>query len=328
MNTCFLSINHQQTDYVHPTGRRKDDVAHRGRHALSDYRELAIVAVAAAVGLTVQGPLAWVVRHQGIDILLVILVFFTALTIEPRTLRDLPSAWRRLSVALVAGITVLPALSWSVAHLVTAGHLRDGVTTIGLAPCEIASIATTAMAGGDVALAGGLLVGSTVLTVVLAGPILAAAASGTALDPWHILVNLLCIVALPLGAGVAVRGTLQPPRRVIDAASTVSMLSVAALVALVAAEVHFARSYLSVLVAVVAFLVVSAGRRPAGRPGRRPSGQRGSPPHAVDARLRHRRRPGHGRLRAGCRGPPRHLRHRRPPLGHWRGRFHTGRRRQ
>jgi predicted Na+-dependent transporter len=234
-------------------------VAPRGRHVLSDYRELAVVAVAAAVGLTVQGPLAWAVRHQGIDILLVILVFFTALTIEPRTLRDLPSAWRRLSVALIAGITVLPALSWSVAHLVTAGPLRDGVTTIGLAPCEIASIATTAMAGGDVALAGGLLVGSTVLTVLLAGPILAAEASGTALNPWHILVNLLCIVALPLGAGVAVRGTLQPSRRVIDAASTVSMLSVAALVALVASEVHFAKSYLSVLVAVVAFLVVSAG---------------------------------------------------------------------
>jgi len=234
-------------------------VAPRGRHVLSDYRELAVVAVAAAVGLTVQGPLAWAVRHQGIDILLVILVFFTALTIEPRTLRDLPSAWRRLSVALIAGITVLPALSWSVAHLVTAGPLRDGVTTIGLAPCEIASIATTAMAGGDVALAGGLLVGSTVLTVLLAGPILAAEASGTALNPWHILVNLLCIVALPLGAGVAVRGTLQPSRRVIDAASTVSMLSVAALVALVASEVRFAKSYLSVLVAVVAFLVVSAG---------------------------------------------------------------------
>ena len=65
-------------------------MAHRGRQVLSDYRELAIVAVAAAVGLTVQGPLAWAVRHQGIDILLVILVFFTALTIEPRTLRDLP----------------------------------------------------------------------------------------------------------------------------------------------------------------------------------------------------------------------------------------------
>jgi len=233
-------------------------VAHRGRQALSDYRELAIVAAAAALGLTVQDPLAWVVHHQGIDVFLVILVFFTALTIEPDTLRDLPAAWRRLSVALLAGITVLPALSWSVAHLVTAGHLRDGVTAIGLAPCEIASIATTAMAGGDVALAGGLLLGSTVLTVVLAGPILAAEASGTALDPWLILVNLLCIVAVPLGAGVAVRGALAPPRKIIEAASTVSTLSVAALVALVAAEVHFARSYVAVLVAIVTFVVASA----------------------------------------------------------------------
>ena len=234
-------------------------MAHRGRQALSDYRELAIVALAAAIGLTVQDPLGWAVRHQGIDVLLVILVFFTALTIEPRTLRDLPAAWRRLSLALLAGITVLPALSWAVAHLVPPGHLRDGVAAIGLAPCEIASIATTAMAGGDAALAGGLLFGSTVLTVVLAGPILAAEASGTTLDPWHILVNLLCIVALPLGVGVAVRGTLEPPRRVIEAASTISTLSVAALVALVASEVHFARSYVSVIVAVVAFLVVSAG---------------------------------------------------------------------
>ena len=232
---------------------------HRGRQALSDYPELALVAVAAAIGLTVQGPLAWVVRLQGIDVFLVILVFSTALTIEPRTLRDLPAAWRRLSVALIAGITVLPALSWSAAHLVTAGHLRDGVSAIGVAPCEIASIATTAMAGGDAALAGGLLLGSTLLTVALAGPILAAEASATSLDPWHILVNLLWVVALPLGAGVACRGTLPLPRRALDRASTISTLSVGVLVALVASEVHFAKSYFAVLGAVLAFLVASAG---------------------------------------------------------------------
>ena len=31
-------------------------------------------------------------------------------------------------------------------RLVVAGSLRDGAMTIGLAPCEIASVATTAMA--------------------------------------------------------------------------------------------------------------------------------------------------------------------------------------
>ena len=230
-----------------------------GRQALSQYRELALVAVAAVVGLTVQSPLAWVVRHQGIDVFLVILVFSTALGIEARSLRELPAAWRRLSAALIAGVTVLPALSWAAGYLVTAGHLREGVTTIGLAPCEIASIATTAMAGGDAALAGGLLVGSTLLTVAFAGPILAAEASGTSLDPWHVLVNLVCIVAVPLGAGVAVRAARQMPPRLISGASTTTTVSVAVLVALVASEVHFTSSYVSVLVAVVAFVVASAG---------------------------------------------------------------------
>jgi len=105
----------------------------------------------------------WWSATRGIDVFLVILVFSTALTIEPRTLRDLPAAWRRLSVALVAGITLLPALSWLAAHLVAAGHLRDGSQPSAWRPAEIASIATTAMAGGDVALAGGLLLGSTLL---------------------------------------------------------------------------------------------------------------------------------------------------------------------
>jgi predicted Na+-dependent transporter len=248
-------------------------VAPRARQLLSDYQELAIVAVAAAIGLTVRAPLAWGVRHQGIDIFLVILVFSTALGIEPRTLRQLPAAWRRLSVALLAGITVLPALSWLAAHLIASGHLREGITTIGLAPCEIASIATTAMAGGDVALAGGVLLGSTMLTVVLAGPILAVEISGVALDPWHILVNLLCIVALPLGAGIAVRGMLRLPPAATRLATTTSTYSVAALVALVAAEVQFARSYLAVLAAIVVFGVASVGvgvlvGRGAGQPAR------------------------------------------------------------
>ena len=106
-----------------------------------------------------MAPLSWLDRHQGIDIFLGILVFSTALNIEALSLRRLPAAWRQLSLALIAGITLFPALSWVAAKLIATGPLRDGVTTIGLAPCEIASRATTAMAGGDVALAGGVLIG-------------------------------------------------------------------------------------------------------------------------------------------------------------------------
>ena len=39
--------------------------------------------------------------------------------------------------------------AWAASRLVSAGSLRDGVMVAGLAPCEIASVATTAMAGGE-----------------------------------------------------------------------------------------------------------------------------------------------------------------------------------
>jgi predicted Na+-dependent transporter len=231
-----------------------------GRHheVLGEYRELAVVAVAAVLGLTAQDPLLRLVHHQGIDVLLVILVFSTAISIEPNSLRRLPASWRRLSLALVVGASVLPALSWLVAHLVASGPLRDGVSSIGLAPCEIASIATTAMAGGDVALAGGVLIGSTIVTVLVAGPILAFETPGAALHPGHIIFNLLVIVAAPLVAGVTVRSLTALPARAEIVASTTSTLAVAALVALVASEVHLSTNYLPVLLAILMFLISSA----------------------------------------------------------------------
>jgi predicted Na+-dependent transporter len=230
----------------------------RIRRVLGAYREFSMVAVAAVLGLTVQSPFAWLVRHEGIDVFLVVLVFSTAVTIDPKSLRRLGASWRPLTLALLAGVTVLPALSWLAAHLVDHGALRDGVMTLGLAPCEIASIATTAMAAGDVALAGGILIGSTILTVVVAGPVLALESSGASIDPWHIVVNLLLIVALPLVAGLVVRSLLRRPERYEPAAATTSSLAVAVLVALVASEVHLSASYLRVALAVLAFLAASA----------------------------------------------------------------------
>jgi predicted Na+-dependent transporter len=228
------------------------------RRWVGQNRELVVVAVAAVLGLTVQSPLKLVVRHQSIDALLVVLVFSTALGIELRSIRRLPAAWRSLSLTLLVGVSVLPVLSWLVSHLVAPGHLRDGVSTIGLAPCEIASIATTAMAGGDIALAGALLIGSTILSVSVAGPILALETPGTSIHPGHIILSLLGIVALPLAAGITLRSLARPSPHVELIASSTSTLSVAALVALIAAEVHLSRHYLPILVAVVVFVVASA----------------------------------------------------------------------
>src|SRR3984957_19290499 len=183
----------------------------RIRALAAGYPELIAVLAAAIVGLTVQRPLAWLAGHQGINVLLAILVFATAITIDPAALRRLVGAWRSLAVALIVGITVLPALSWAVSRIVAAGSLRDGVLVVGLAPCEIASVATTAMAGGEAAVSAGVLIGSTVTAVALAGPILTLEAGHAGVSPASIIANLALVVALPLALGLAARASADVP---------------------------------------------------------------------------------------------------------------------
>src|SRR5665213_1616338 len=124
----------------------------RLRHLISGYPELATVIIAAVIGLSLQSPLVWVSSHQGINILLAVLVFATAITMEPAALRRVAATWRVLLVSLILGATALPALSGLVSRIIGAGSLRNGVMTVGLAPCEIASVATTALADGEAAL--------------------------------------------------------------------------------------------------------------------------------------------------------------------------------
>jgi len=236
----------------------------RARIALARYPELTAVLVAAILGLSVQRPLGWLATRQGINVLLAVLVFATAVTIEPAALRRLTAAWRPLLAALVAGVTVLPALSWAVSRMVAAGSLRDGVLALGLAPCEIASVAMTAMAGGEAALAAGALIGSTLVTVAFAGPILALEAGHAGFSPGGIIVNLALVVALPLAAGIVLRSWVPLTKGVLStaraerAASAVALFAVAALVALIAAEVQLSFRYAGVAAALVAFLAGSA----------------------------------------------------------------------
>jgi predicted Na+-dependent transporter len=104
----------------------------RRLHAVHDYWELVAVGVAAVLGLTVQSPLVQIVRHQRIDALLAVLVFSTALSIEPRSLRRLPASWRQLSLALGVGTSILPAASWLKALLLTTS-MRDFAIAAALA---------------------------------------------------------------------------------------------------------------------------------------------------------------------------------------------------
>ncbi len=232
----------------------------RLRSLLGVYPELVCVLVAAILGLSIQPPLAWLDTHHGIDVLLGILVFATALTIEPTALRRLGRIWRPLLAAVTVGILVLPALSWLASRLVAAGSLRDGVMVAGLAPCEIASVATTAMAGGESAFSTGVLIGSTLATVALAGPILSLESGHVSVHPASIAVNLAFVVVLPLAAGIVVGRTTRLGRaeRTERAANATAIVAVAGLVALIAAEVHLSRPYFAVTFALAAFLVGSA----------------------------------------------------------------------
>ncbi len=230
----------------------------RLRRLVGAYPELIAVSVAAVIGLSVQTPLAWLADHQGINVLLAILVFATALTVEPAALRRLGGSWRPLLACVVTGTTVLPALSWTASRLVAAGSLRNGVMAVGLAPCEIASVATTAMAGGETALAAGTLVASTLATIAVAGPILTLEAGHADVHPGHIITNLALVVALPLAVGLSLRAAKPPDPKAEAAATTTATVTVAALVALIAAEVHLSASYLGVLAGLILFLGVSA----------------------------------------------------------------------
>ena len=245
-------------------------VLKRARNLLAGYPELAAVLVAAILGLSVQRPLASITAHQGINVLLAVLVFATAVTIEPTALRRLADAWRPLLAALAVGVTVLPVLAWAVSRLVAAGPLRDGVMAVGLAPCEIASVATTAMAGGEAALAAGVLIGSTFTSVAFAGPVLTLEAGHAGVSPSGIIANLALVVALPLAVGITLRaGVLPVPLaratarvlatpRAERVASATAVFAVAALVALIAAEVHLSARYATVAGALVLFLAASA----------------------------------------------------------------------
>jgi predicted Na+-dependent transporter len=244
----------------------------RLRGLAAGYWELLAVLAAAVVGLRVQPPLAWLDARQGISILLAVLVFATALTIDPAALRRLAGIWRRLLAALAAGVTVLPALAWAVSRVVATGSLREGVLAVGVAPCEIASVATTAMAGGEAALAAGILIGSTVIAVAAAGPVLALEAGHAAVHPGPVIANLALIVAAPLAAGLVLRAVRPIGARTERAATVTATLTVAALVALIAAEVHLSARYLGVAAALVLFLAGSAAAgRLLGRGAPRPA---------------------------------------------------------
>jgi predicted Na+-dependent transporter len=216
-----------------------------------------MVLGAAVVSQAVPEPARFLVDHGGLDVCLAVLVFATALAIPSNAYRGLAINAGRLSAAVVSSAVLLPGLAWVVSRLVPTLALRRGVLTVGLAPAEVASVATTSLAGGDAAIAAGMLVGSTLITVAAAGVALRLLGGG-AVHLLPILTSLCLVVGAPMAAGIAVRTKVPLPEQQEAVADRVSLTMVIILVWLVASTVRLSGSYFAVTGALLLFIAGSA----------------------------------------------------------------------
>jgi predicted Na+-dependent transporter len=215
---------------------------------------LPLVLISAALGVSLPGPGRRADAAGAILVTLAVLVFCTGASMTFSEIGAIRTAARRLAVVLPVTTVGLPVLAWLASHLVSGVALRGGILSAGIAPAEVASVALTGLAGGEAALAAGLLAISTVLTVLLAGPILGIAGAHSSASQLGLLSTLALVVALPLIAGSAMRsldpfgGREQPITRVAGTASLLVLLWE------VASQLHLRASDARVLLALLAYL--------------------------------------------------------------------------
>lgn len=214
--------------------------------------------VVAALGVGLPAPGRRAEAADGILIALAVLVFCTGTSMTFAEMGAVLTAGRRLAVVLPVTTAGLPALAWLASHLVSGAAARGGILSAGVAPAEVASVALAGLAGGDAVLAAGLLAASTILTVLLAGPILSLAGARSSASQLSLLVTLALVVALPLASGSALRsvdpfgGREQALTRVLG---TVSLL---VLLWQVASQIELRAGEAGVLLALLAYLAGGA----------------------------------------------------------------------
>ena len=216
-----------------------------------------VVAVGAA-GIAVAGPPRAIAEAGGINLALALLVAAVGLGVDPAELLPPRDLLRRCLVVVIAGAAALPLLAWAVGRLVSDPALRGGVLAAGVAPAEVASVAIVALAGGQASVAMTVLVGSTLLSVLTAGPVLSLLAGGASADPTSILAGLALVVGLPLLVGIALRRLLRRRPEPAQVSALGSLLMVLVLVWLVAGQIQLSRQYLLVGVALLAFVAGSS----------------------------------------------------------------------
>jgi predicted Na+-dependent transporter len=237
---------------VHQPGRRPPFTG------LADWMDrflLPLVLISAAVGVSFPGPGRRADAADAILVTLAVLVFSTGATLTFSEMGAIRTAARRLAVVLPVTTVGLPVIAWLASRLVSGVALRGGILSAGVAPAEVASVTLTGLAGADAVLAAGLLATSTILTVLLAGPILSIAGAHSSASQLGLLFTLALVVALPLVAGSAMRsldpyrGREQPAVRVLGTASLLVLLWE------VASQLQLRASDARVLLALLVYLV-------------------------------------------------------------------------
>jgi predicted Na+-dependent transporter len=214
--------------------------------------------VVAALGVGFPGPGRRAEAADGILIALAVLVFCTGTSMTFAEMGAVRTAGRRLAVVLPVTTAGLPVLAWLASHLVSGAAARGGILSAGVAPAEVASVALTGLAGGDAVLAAGLLAASTILTVLLAGPILSLAGAHSAASQLSLLVTLALVVALPLAAGSALRSLDPFGGRGQALARVLGTVSLLVLLWQVASQIQLRADEASVLLALLAYLAGGA----------------------------------------------------------------------
>ena len=219
---------------------------------------LLLVVISAAIGVAFPGMGRHVDAGGAILDTLAVLVFCTGASMTFSEIAGIRTASRRLVLVLAVSTVTLPALAWLASQLVTGPVLRGGVLAAGVAPTEVASVALTGLAGGEVALAAGLLVASTVLTVLLAGPILGILGVHSSASQLGLLATLALVVALPLVAGSAMRTVDPLSGREQSLVRVLETLSLLVLLWEVASELHLRASDTRVVIALLLYLAGGA----------------------------------------------------------------------
>lgn len=219
---------------------------------------LVLVLVAAAAGVAAPGPGRAVSAANGIDSALAVLVFATGLSLRLADLAAAARAWRRISVVLLVSTVTLPALAWATSQLIGSEQLRAGMQAVGVAPAEVATVALCVIAGGEAAVCAVLLVASTIITVLGAGPILSLLGTHASVSSAGLLGNLAVVVALPLAAGVALRAFWSPSVSLDALIRLVTVLALLFLLWQVASQIRLDAAYTRVIAALVVYIAGSA----------------------------------------------------------------------